>query len=74
LLAIATWSDRNRGAWYYLAPIAFAINALRLLARILSTFLGQHWLDDINRLYFPIVFCINTLLFLRFLALAREKP
>jgi hypothetical protein len=35
--AVATWSDRNRGGWYYLAPIAFAINALRLLARILST-------------------------------------
>jgi hypothetical protein len=50
--AVATWSDRKRGGWYYLAPIAYSINALRLLGRMLSNFLGQHWLDGLNdRLY-----------------------
>jgi hypothetical protein len=73
--AFATWSERKRGGWYYLAPIAFAINAVRLLGRILSTYLGQHWLDGLNgQLYFPIVFSVHLLLFLWFLALAREKP
>ncbi len=58
--AVATWTDRLKGHWYYLAPIAYILNALRLLGRILSTFAGQRWLDSFNdQLYFPIVFVIN---------------
>jgi hypothetical protein len=73
--AVATWTDRNRGGWYYLGPVAYATNALRLLGRILSDFLGQHWLDGLNgQLYFPIISCINALLLLWFLVLARERP
>jgi hypothetical protein len=71
--ATATWKDRNRGWWYYLAPIAFGLNALRLLGRMLSTFAGQAWLDGLNNnLYFPAVFTINTLLAVWFFRLAGE--
>ncbi len=72
--AVATWTDRNRGRWYWLAPVAYVLNALRLLARILSTFAGQRWLNGLNdKLYFPIVFLINTLVLIWFLVLAREQ-
>ena len=73
--AAATWTDRHRGVWYWLAPVAYVLNALRLLGRILSTFAGQHWLDGLNdQLYFPAVFVINTLILIWFLVLAREEP
>lgn len=72
--AVATWTDRFRGRWYYLAPIAYVLNALRLLGRILSTFAGQRWLDSLNdRLYFPAVFVINALLLIWFVVLGREQ-
>ena len=72
--ALATWTDRHRGRWYYLAPIAYILNALRLLGRILGTFAGQRWLDGLNdKLYFPVVFIINTLILIWFIRLAREE-
>ena len=72
--AVAAWTDRHSGRWYYLAPIAYGLNALRLLGRTLSTFAGQHWLDGLNdKLYFPIVFVINTLVLIWFLVLAKEE-
>jgi hypothetical protein len=71
----AAWMDRRRGLWYYLAPVAYALNAVRLLGRILSTFAGQHWLDGLNdKLYFPVVFIINLMVLVWFLVLAREEP
>jgi hypothetical protein len=71
--AVATWTDKNRGGWYYLAPIANGLNALRLLGRLLSTFGGQRWLDGLNeRFYFPAVLTINVLLVIWFFALTRE--
>src|SRR5271157_4114969 len=58
--AVATGTDRHRGGWYSLAPLAYVLNALRLLGRILSTFAAQRWLDGLNdKLYFPAVFVIN---------------
>jgi hypothetical protein len=71
--AVAAWTDRQRGRWYYFAPIAYALNALRLLGRILSWFAGQHWLDGFNdKLYFPIVFVINAMVLIWFLVIANE--
>lgn len=77
--AAATASDRARGVWYWLAPVGFSLNALRLLGRMLSSFGGQHWLDGFNgKLYFPAVFVINGLLATWFFYLARrctaERP
>lgn len=63
----ATWTERRKGRWYVLAPVAFALNALRLLGRLLSTFAGQGWLNGFNgKLYFPAVFVTNLLLALWF--------
>lgn len=71
--AAATWNDRDRGGSYYLAPVAFGMNALRLLGRMLSTYAGQAWLDGLNNnLYFPAVLTINTLLVVWFFRLARD--
>jgi hypothetical protein len=70
---VATWTDRRRGWLYYLAPSAYLLNTSRLLARILSTFAGQQWLDGANgSLYFPLVFVSNTLIMIWFIVLARE--
>jgi hypothetical protein len=72
--AIATWTDKNRGGWYYLAPVAYGLNALRLLGRILSTFVGQKWLDGLNdRFYFPGVLTINSLLVIWFFVQAKDS-
>ena len=72
--AVATWKDTIRGGWYHLAPIAYVLNALRLLGRIMSTFAGQSWLNGFNdKLYFPAVLLINTLLLIWFVVLAREN-
>lgn len=71
--AFATASDRHADKWYWLAPVAYSLNALRLLARMASTYAGQHWLDGFNNeLYFPAVFTINTLLAIWFFYTARR--
>src|SRR5580704_5518920 len=56
---VATWE--RRGRWWWLAPAAFAVNAVRLLGRVLSMFAGQSWLSPLNGLpiYFPLVAIIN---------------
>jgi succinate dehydrogenase/fumarate reductase cytochrome b subunit len=65
----ATLQDQDR--WSRLASLAFALNALRLLGRISSTFAGQRWLDALNdSAYFPIVFVINCMLAAWFFHLA----
>jgi hypothetical protein len=70
--ALATATDRSRGVWYWLAPVAFSLNALRLLGRMLSSFGGQRWLDGLNgKLYFPAVLLTNALLVAWFFHLAR---
>ncbi|WP_035358490.1 hypothetical protein [Edaphobacter aggregans] len=67
----ATLQDQDR--WSRLASLAFAINILRLLGRISSTFAGQTWLDALNNsAYFPIVFVINCLLAAWFFHLANS--
>ena len=61
--ASTTWTDRARGSPYPLAPIAYALNAVRLLGRMLSGFAGQTWLSGLaEQLYFPAVFVVNALL------------
>jgi len=71
--AYALWKAKSTNSWEWLAPVAFVLNALRLMARILSSFAGQHWLDGFNdSLYFPAVFTIVTLLAIWFLLLARN--
>lgn len=53
----------DKGMWSRLASFAFALNALRLLARMVSTYGGVTWLDPINNTaYFPFVFVINSLI------------
>ena len=70
----ATWKDAGRGGFHILAPAAYALNALRLLARMLGMFAGQAWVGAFNgELYFPAAFAINALLAIWFFALAREK-
>lgn len=70
--AYAIWQDEDR--WSRLASLAFALNALRLLGRIASTFAGQRWLDPLNNTaYFPIVFVINCMLAAWFFHLARTR-
>jgi len=61
-LATATW--QRLGKWWWLAPAAFLLNALRLLGRLLSNFAGQSWLDAFNNLplYFTMVVVINGML------------
>jgi hypothetical protein len=85
--AVATGGDIRRARWlalkipphgirwvYYLAPIAYALNALRLLGRVLSNYAGQSWLNGLNdNLYFPGVFAINTLLAIWFFCLAKYE-
>jgi hypothetical protein len=72
--ALATWRDRNRGTLYYLAPLAFALTALRLAGRLLGMFGGQTWLDSLSyKIYFPAVFVANALLMIWFFGLAGER-
>jgi len=71
--AYAIWRARSQKSWEWLAPLAFVLNALRLMGRILSSFAGQRWLDGFNdSLYFPAVFTIVTLLAIWFFLLARN--
>lgn len=60
--AIATW--RGEGRWHRLASLAFALNALRILARLLGSYAGVAWLAPFNGLstYLPSVVTINALL------------
>lgn len=69
-----TWIDWDRGVWFRLAPCAFFLNALRLVARMLSMFAGQTWLDSLNKtLYSPLVCIVNVLLIAWFLNLHRQQ-
>jgi len=71
--AFAVATSNETGGWRKLALIAFVLNAIRLLGRLLSTFAGQHWLDSFNdSLYFPVVFVINSMLVLWFFLMARS--
>src|SRR5262245_11992577 len=71
--AMATWKTKGKNGWYLLAPIAFVLNAFRLTGRLLSNYAGQTWLNGLNeRLYFPTVLTINTLLLIWFLLLAKR--
>jgi hypothetical protein len=67
----ATATELGKGGWFYFAPLAFALNALRLVGRIAGTYAGVAWLEPLNgRLYFPAVLVINGLLVLWFFSLA----
>lgn len=68
---IATW--RMTGRWAWLAPAAFGLNAIRLLARMLNSFAGQNWLAPFNglALYFTLVAIINGMLAAWFFWLAQ---
>lgn len=60
--AIATW---NAGpGWLRLASIAFTLNALRTLGRLLGNYTGVAWFDflDSFTLYLILVFVINGML------------
>lgn len=60
--AIATW---NAGpGWLRLASIAFTLNALRTLGRLLGSYTGVDWFDflDSFTLYLILVFLINGML------------
>jgi hypothetical protein len=66
----ATLQDQDR--WSRIASLAFALNALRLLGRMASTFAGQTWLEALNdSAYFPSVLVINSMLAVWFFQLAR---
>jgi hypothetical protein len=68
--AVATWRDEPR--WHWLAPGAFALNALRLVGRIASTFGGLTWLDALNaQAYYPAVLVVNGMLVAWFVLQAR---
>lgn len=60
--AIATW--KTGPGWLRLASIAFTLNALRTLGRLLGSYTGIGWLDFLDGLtvYLIFVFLINTLL------------
>lgn len=61
--AFAFASLKENDGWAEVATIAFSLNVLRLLGRMLSTYAGQTWLSGLNdKLYFPAVFVINGLL------------
>lgn len=67
----------DEGRWARIAAFAFALNALRLLARMASTYGGLTSIDAINNTaYFPFVFVINSLLaaWLFHLALRAKRP
>lgn len=63
----------KRDCWCSLAPLAFSLNALRLLGRLLSTFAGPSWLGALNdKAYFPVVLILNLLLVVWFFQLAKS--
>ncbi len=66
------WGDLI-APWHRLAILAFVLNTLRLLGRLLNTFAGQAWLSGLNdRFYFPAVLVINAVLALWFVRLAKD--
>jgi hypothetical protein len=69
---IATW--RVFGRWAWLAPAAFGLNSIRLVARTLNSFAGQHWLAAFNRLplYFATVALVNGMLAAWFFWMSRD--
>ena len=75
--AIATW---NAGSgWMKLASIAFTLNALRTLGRLLGNYTGVGWFDflDSFTLYLVLVFLINGMLavwLFRRAAQMQQKP
>jgi hypothetical protein len=70
--AVATWRDRE--PWHWLAPAAFALNALRLTGRIASTFGGVTWLEALNdSAYYPFVLAVNGPLLAWFVLKARSS-
>jgi len=70
--AVATWRDTER--WHWLAPAAFALNALRLSGRIASTFGGVTWLEPLNdSAYYPFVLAVNGPLLAWFVLKARAS-
>ena len=60
--ALATW--RGEGRWYWLAPLAFSMNALRTLGRLLGTYTAMPGMGIFNGLpvYLALVLTINGLL------------
>ena len=67
---VATWKSSG---WYRLGAIAFLLNDLRLVGRILSMFAGQRWLESLNNAaYLPAVLVVNVMLIVWFLLLAKE--
>ena len=73
-LCFAFVTSRDRDRWYWLAPFALLLNALRLLGRILASFVGQRWLEGLNgSLYFPFVFVINVMLVIWFFKRKEEE-
>jgi len=72
LFGLATMKDRE--SWGRLAALAFFLNALRLLGRLLSTYGGQTWLAGLNdKFYFPSVALINGMVVVWFFHLARSE-
>jgi hypothetical protein len=64
---------RSKGL-YVLAPLAFFLDGLRLIGRMLGMFAGQKWLEGLSgAAYFPTVLIINLMLALWFLRLAMGK-
>ena len=75
LASCAFWiaTSKEQSGWYRLGQVAFGLNTLRLLGRLISTYAGQGWLGSLNNsFYFPAVFVINGLLILWFFFLSRH--
>lgn len=60
--ALATW--RGEGRWHRIGSLAFSLNALRLVARLLGGYAGVSWLAPFNSLpaYLTGVVVVNALL------------
>jgi hypothetical protein len=72
LFGLATMKDRE--SWRRLATLAFFLNALRLLGRLLSTYGGQTGLAGLNdKFYYPAVALINAMVAVWFFHLARSE-
>jgi hypothetical protein len=71
--ALATW--RGPGRWHWLAPLAFSLNALRTLGRLLGSYTGMPGMGVFNSLavYVVLVLTINGLLATWLFWRARER-
>jgi hypothetical protein len=71
--AVATW--RGEGRWHRLASLAFALNALRLLTRLLDDYAGATWLAPFNSLpaYLAGVVAVNAMLAAWLFGKARDE-